>query len=97
MMNKNKKRVLIGSPVHQKPSVLRKFLTSLKRLTCSQIEIDFIFIDDNQIPQSNQLLLDFKEEMKNVLIIPSQQDDDYVCDHVTHHRNERLIWKVAQF
>lgn len=61
------------------------------------MELEFVFIDDNQNPQSSQLLLDFKEEMKKVRIFTSEQCDDYVCDDVTHHWNEHLIWKVAEF
>ena len=97
MTNKNLKRVLIGSPSDQKPSILCKFLSSLKRLTCNRMKLEFVFIDDNQNPQSSQSSLDFKEEMKKVRIFTSEQCDDYVCDDVTHHWNERLIWKVAEF
>lgn len=32
MENRDMKRVLVGSPIHQKPSILNEFLTSLKRL-----------------------------------------------------------------
>ncbi|MFJ5714169.1 glycosyltransferase family 2 protein [Neobacillus sp. NPDC093127] len=97
MENKARKRVLVGSPVHQKPRILREFLASLKRLKQDDVELSFFLIDDNTEQSSSQLLLDFKEDVKNVTVSPSNQCDDYICDRNTHHWNEQLIWKVADF
>ncbi|MFE0625085.1 glycosyltransferase [Priestia aryabhattai] len=91
------KRVLVGSPIHQKPSILNEFLTSLKRLKQDHIELEFLFIDDNKDPRSSQLLFNFKENIKGVTLYPSKQCDDYVCDSTTHYWNEHLIWKVSEF
>lgn len=51
----NKTRVLIGSPIHQKPNVLREFLNSLLRLNIEQIELDFHLIDDNDDEASSRI------------------------------------------
>ena len=40
-------RVLVGSPVCERASVLRAFLISLKSLEHEGFLIDYIFIDDN--------------------------------------------------
>lgn len=56
----NKTRVLIGSPIHQKPNVLREFLNSLLRLNIEQIELDFHLIDDNDDEESSRLLHNLK-------------------------------------
>ncbi len=49
-------RLLIGSSVCQKPRILEKFLASLQNLDLSSVDADFLLIDDNQIPQSKDLL-----------------------------------------
>jgi len=90
-------KVLIGSPIHQKPAILREFLHSLTEL---KIIADFYFIDDNADTRSKQLLTLFKDYMENraeVIVRPSPFIDHYVKDEQTHQWNQHLIWKVAQF
>lgn len=41
-----KKRVLLGSPVHQSPAILNEFLTSLEEMEQVSISIDYMFVDD---------------------------------------------------
>jgi len=41
----SKIRVLVGSPVYQKPEILECFLKSLKNLNRRTISIDYFFID----------------------------------------------------
>lgn len=97
-MEGNKRKILIGTPVHQKPAILREFLSSL---TClkqdSSIELDFLFIDDNNDQESKDLLLQFKQTTEHVTIHHSEQDNNYIRDDQTHYWNEHLIWKVAAF
>lgn len=92
-----KKRVLVGSPVHQKPAILKEFLNSLRNLKQENIIIDFMFIDDNTIDESSKLLYDFRENNNQVFINTGKKTDKYERDEVTHHWNESLIWKVAGF
>jgi len=96
-MRMNKLRVLVGSPIHQKPQILAEFLESLQELTQNTINIDFLFIDDNESVESRRILLDFTNETGKVTILPSDSIDPYLCNDATHHWNEQLIWKVAQF
>ncbi|MFE4144439.1 hypothetical protein ACFX4I_21785 [Peribacillus sp. YIM B13472] len=53
-MTSKKNRVLVGSPIHQKPYILQKFLLSLKRLDVEGQELGIFFIDDKQIARRFQ-------------------------------------------
>lgn len=96
-LEKNKKKVLIGSPIHQKPSILNEFLLSLSRLNKTDLEITFLFIDDNNNKESSKLLEEFSGKENNVVIYKSDKQESYICDNVTHRWKESLIWKVAEF
>lgn len=93
-------RILIGSPICQKPTILDLFLRSLTRLCSQSIELHYLFIDDNKDPESSTLLTAFKNlhpDQTTILSIPTDDDEHYLCDHTTHHWNDKLIWKVASF
>lgn len=90
-------RVLIGSPVYQKPEILEEFLKSLKELNKGDLIVDYFFIDDNENSESTLLLEKFKEDHEGVLILKSECSDRYVCDENTHSWKENLVWKVANF
>ncbi|MFB9330814.1 glycosyltransferase [Paenibacillus aurantiacus] len=89
-------RVLIGSPVHQKPAILREFLSSLRRLSDASIEFSYYFIDDNQDTQSSAMLRDFACEVPRVTIHRTVRQHEYIRDEDTHCWNEQLIWNVAE-
>lgn len=96
-MSGPKTRVLIGSPIHQKPPVLQQFLNSLLRLRHENSELDFYFIDDNEDAISSQLLQEFATDRSNVFLQPSGFHDSYIRNDTTHFWNATLIWKVAGF
>lgn len=95
-------RVLIGSPVRQRPRFLAEFLDSLQAQQCPDASLSFFFIDDNDSPTSRQLLRDFSGQNARVLI-ETRRDDmaseplAYERTEYTHNWNEALIWKVAAF
>lgn len=60
----NLKKILIGSPIHQKPEILKEFLLSLKELDKSKFDISYYFIDDNIDQYSSRLLKDFEDSEK---------------------------------
>ncbi|WP_152393327.1 glycosyltransferase family 2 protein [Paenibacillus guangzhouensis] len=93
----NKARVLIGSPVHQKPAILREFLTSLHRLRQEHMEFGYFYIDDNPGEQASEMLRDFAKSVDRVTVLKSGQLDEYYRNETTHFWNEHLIWKVAEF
>lgn len=91
-------KVLIGSPIHQKPTILKYFLDSLRLLKNLTFEPSYCFVDDNEIPQSTELLKNFKNEISNeVTIFPSNSRTSYFCNEVTHYWSDALVWKVASF
>lgn len=97
-LNKHdKKKILVGSPIHQKPQILKYFLKSLSRLDIEGIELHFLFIDDNDQKESSLLLEEFSKAEKNVVICKSDFNDKYERNNQTHFWNEYLIWKVANF
>ncbi|MDQ7791990.1 MAG: glycosyltransferase [Clostridia bacterium] len=95
--NQRKPRVLVASPVRQKPSILAEFLESLEMLDSSGLALDFAFVDDNIDIGARNLLAAFVQRRPNVRIIPAGSGDVYLCDETTHHWRDDLIWKVAAF
>ncbi|MBW7475173.1 glycosyltransferase [Paenibacillus oenotherae] len=91
-------RILIGSPVHQKPAILRENLSALLQLNSGSFQADFMFIDDNRDEQSSEMLRLFARIGDRVIVTPSTGlPDEYVRTEETHYWNEGLIWKVAGF
>lgn len=95
-------KILIGSPVYQKPKILKEFLVSLKDLENDSLEITYIFIDDNVNSESSKMLYDFKKEIdevenNKVNIVKSNFKSLYICDKNKHRWNKTLINKVALF
>ncbi|MGE5416608.1 MAG: glycosyltransferase [Acidobacteriota bacterium] len=93
----NKKRVLIGSPVYQKPEILEAFLTSLKKLNRHSISMDYMFVDDNADEESSQLLAEFNREESKVFTIRGKEQGAYLCNDETHHWDDSLMLKVANY
>lgn len=93
----NKERVLVGSPVYQKPEILSLFLESLKNLSRHTVSIDYMFVDDNVDESSSQLLTEFKREESAVINIPGKEQGAYLCDDESHHWNDNLMLKVANY
>ncbi|MEK3750947.1 glycosyltransferase [Paenibacillus sp. FSL E2-8871] len=96
-MTENKVRVLIGSPIHQKPMVLKEFLNSLLRLNIADIELDFHLVDDNDDEESSRLLLEFQSMGDHIYLQSSGFHDAYIRNDTTHFWNTNLVWKVANF
>ncbi len=91
-------KVLVGSPIHQKPEILKEFLISLRELNKDEIDIHYFFIEDNVIEESSLLLANFKEEEENVTILRNDHVSSlYICDDYTHRWTNDLIRKVAKF
>lgn len=93
----NQLKVLIGSPIFQKPEILRAFLVSLLCLKRETVTIDYIFIDDNTDPRSSQILQLFRPEMSVVTILPGDKGSAYVCDENSHYWSDALMLRVAEY
>ncbi|KWX74125.1 hypothetical protein AMQ84_21395 [Paenibacillus riograndensis] len=96
-MSESKKRVLIGSPIHQKPQILQEFLDSLLRLRHEGLELNFYLIDDNDEEESSRLLGTFAAGGNEVFLQSSGLHDAYIRNDTTHFWNSNLVWKVAGF
>lgn len=92
-----KKRILIGSPIHQQPEILTEFLLSLKELETDSFEIQHFFIDDNIDENSSEILNEFQKNQDNVFVMNSNDNSYYNTSGQTHEWKEHLIWKVANF
>lgn len=88
-------KILIGSPVRQKPKILKEFLKSLAALDKIELKVDFMFIDNNDIAKSSQLLKEFSVEGCLTFIEREPPIQVYNCNEVTHNWNNELIWKLA--
>lgn len=90
-------KVLIASTINQQPEILAEYLWSLENLMKDNFIFDYCFVDDNKNCLSKDLLIEFKNKNRNVIILQSIiSDADYIKDENTHHWNEQLIWKVAK-
>ncbi len=99
-VNAVKYNILVGSPIRQKPAILREFLESLEGLDQNSYNLSYFFIDDNPDENSQILLQEFSKRHQNCcqILHPYQNPHEfYDCNESTHHWNESLIWKVAQF
>ena len=87
-------RVLVGSPVCERASVLRAFLISLKSLEHEGFLIDYIFIDDNDSEISEKLLKNFKREGSEVTVLPAVKGS---AAEDTDARKEARLVRVAGY
>ena len=90
-------KVLIGSTIRQKPAILREFLKSLTELDRTNLTVDYMFVDDNELLESGDILRSFKANSSNVYLVGGDKSGKYNCNEVHHEWNESLVWKVAAF
>jgi len=93
-------KILVGSPIRQKPQILREFLSSLLNLEQKNYNLTFFFIDDNDQMPSKEILKQFAADRKDRCIhqLPHQAAASaYVCNSTTHHWKDAIIWKVASY
>lgn len=91
------KKILVGSPVCQKPDILRAFLESLSNLSHREFLIDYAFVDDNQDTESSEILNCFKRDGSAVSVFPAAPSGNYLCNEDTHHWNNALMFRVAEW
>lgn len=95
------KRVLIGSPVRQKPGILREYLDSLNRLEKKGLRVDYYFVEGNTDPKSIEWMEGFaKEKGRQCLIFHEDKtkiEPENKCNEETHYWQNSIIWKIARF
>ena len=90
-----KPRILIGSSVCQKPSILERFLVSLKKLDLTGIDVTFRFIDDNQNETSSHMLQQANLGHETILTTAPPKTAVYHVDDTTHYWSGSLVLRVA--
>lgn len=96
-------KILICSPIRQKPEILNQFLTALREIENGANEILYYFIDDNVNELSREMLLSFQKEVKNVIVknaeemLQQKDDADYVCNDNSHFWNTENIKRITFF
>jgi len=89
-------RVLIASPVRQKPAILQCFLEGLQRLETVGLEVAYLFVDNNDDAHASQMLCTFAGQVRalvhRVRVPPAEP---YPRTEVTHYWTESLIWRLA--
>ncbi|HDR8112269.1 hypothetical protein ACO1D2_14770 [Bacillus thuringiensis] len=93
-----KKNILIGSPIHQSPSILNEFLFSLTELNIENFVVHYIFFDDNEDLVSKNILNQFYSNHTDVTILqnPNVPPESYRKDENTHYWSQNQLWKVAE-
>lgn len=93
----NPYKVLVGSPVCQAPAILALFLESLRALNRTGMVMDYCFVDDNRDAASSSLLAQFQREDSCVTCLPGNNRSDYLCDEESHHWDDSLMLRVANY
>lgn len=91
------RRILVGSPVCQKPEILKAFLASLKMISHKEFMIDYVFVDDNQDQESSRMLREFKREDSAVSVFQAAASGGYLCNEDTHYWNNALMLRVGEW
>lgn len=95
----SKSKVLIATPIRQKPAILKEFLESLENLEKTTCQVEYFFIDDNVDLEAKEMLKSFLSAHKKNCEIENAPADNstYECNESGHFWKEDLIWKVASF
>lgn len=93
----NPHKVLVGSPVCQTPAILARFLASLKALNRTGLLMDYMFVDDNKEDESSRQLERFERSESNVTLLSGSNRSSYVCDEGSHHWDDSLMLRVANY
>lgn len=95
-------RILVGSPVRQKPQILREFLSGLEEAEGEGFRLSFLFVDDNTDESSSALLRDFSAR-HDCLVLSGKEllqaivEDRYSSNEVTHTWDDTAIEKIAAY
>lgn len=96
-------KILIGSPIRQKHTILKEFLNGLLRVEKGNNSVFYFFIDDNNDAISSEMLAAFLKENNNTIVKKSSEffidepNRDYLCDEYTHYWNNENIRRISVF
>lgn len=89
-------RVLIASPVRQKPAILHHFLEGLRRLDTTGMEVAYLFVDNNDDAHASEQLRAFGGQVDapvHRLRLPV--GEMYHRTETSHYWTENLIGRLA--
>lgn len=89
-------KILIGSPVKQRSSILKEFLLGLEDAEKGTNQVDYYFIDDNTEKASSELLIQFAEK-HNVLIKRGTELFHSTEGYEGHRWHNDILKKVTAF
>lgn len=95
-------KLLFGSPIRQKATVLSEFLKGLDDLDLDGLDVGYMFIDDNAEEASSALLQEFAQTHSNVILKQSAQygiggNQEYVCSNTIHVWKTSLIQRITAY
>ena len=93
--------ILIGSPIRQKPNILKQFLLGLSEAEKDGLKITYFFVDDNTKDESSELLRRFSNNNDVIIqdgnkMFSSLEDNNYICDS-DHHWTSANIKRITLF
>lgn len=94
--NASPPRVLIASPVRQKPAILHHFLEGLRRLDTTGMEVAYLFVDNNDDAHASEQLRAFGGQVDapvHRLRVPVVEAYHRTATH--HYWTESLIGRLA--
>ena len=95
------KKLLIGSPIKQKPNILKVFLENLSKMNYEKLDVTYFFIDDNTEEEATNLLYEFKKSNNSVIIkkytdYNYSENEKYLTSE-THNWKKSLIERITTF
>ncbi len=72
-MTSNKPKILLGSPIHQKPDILKEFLSTIAELQNEHYHLNYFFIDNNEDPLSKQISTKILKTVMTALVLNMQK------------------------
>ena len=95
-------KLLIGSPVRQKPQILEQFLAGIEDADKEGIAVSCYFVDDNTDPASSHILQNFARGHDCLVrtsteLLAAILSDSYASDEETHTWDKSAIEKISRF
>jgi hypothetical protein len=89
--------IVTFTPVRVEPEILERHLDHLE-LVSTEHRVEHWFYDDNDDPQSSQLLVEWARRHETMLVLPETNliDTDYRRDGATHQWSDVAVSRIAQ-
>jgi len=92
----SEKRILLASPIREKPDILKEYADSLLNLDREGLKAEFLFIDDNVDMESVRILHKLAQILPAVLMDGDMNPQD-VNSHTKHQWNVDTILRVSEY